>query len=63
MNMITYQINQISTQFYVLREYWNEKDVNILFCLKLSTLKHTQKEKEKKSYLQCYSTIVTSKNK
>lgn len=57
MNMITYQINQIATQFCVLREYWNERDVDILFCLKLSTLKH----KKEKSYLQCYSTIVTLK--
>lgn len=58
MNMITYQINQISTQFYVLRILkWKRCQYIIL-----SQTEYTEtQEKKKKSYLQCYSTIVTSK--
>lgn len=57
MNMITYQINQISTQFYVLRILkWKRCQYIIL-----SQTEYTETKKKKKSYLQCYSTIVTSK--
>lgn len=61
MNMITYQINQIATQFCVLREYWNERCQYIIVSQTEYT--ETQKKEEKKSYLQCYSTIVTLKKK